>query len=386
MDQERILTKSFVFAFIQLFCGAMILYMLISTVTEYAVELGASKGVAGLVSSIFLIAELITRLSFGEFVKRFGWKKTLIISQTAQLAACFLYFLATSVPLLILVRFIHGMCYGLSAQVGLTTGLFVIPKSRYGEGNGYMMTAIALAISVGPFTGGLIKTNFGPRGNFTAAILLSVVMFIMLLLTRAPYPETRTSTTEKSRSRGLERLVEPSAIPISVCVMLAAFGYAAVLSFIRLFGAAIQLERTVSIFFIVYAVVLILSRPVAGKLQDRFGDSCVIYPSACCQVISMLLLSFGRNSAAILAAAVFCALGYGTLSSVINAVASRSASPERKSYAVATYWIACDGGMGLGPAILGVIAGRSGYGAMFLAAAVISAFTLPIYYFFCRKR
>jgi MFS family permease len=65
------------------------------------------------------------------------------------------------------------------------------------------------------------------------------------------------------------------------------FGYAALISFYRLYAASENMTKEFSIFFLVYAAVLLISRPLAGKLQDRFGDDAVCYPSF---IISLLAL------------------------------------------------------------------------------------------------
>ncbi len=386
MTKEPILTKGFAFVFLSMFCGSFILYMMITTVSEFASDFGASKAVAGLVSSIFLIGELVTRLLFGKFLHRIGWKKIIVLSLTAQFLACCLYFAISNIYLLILIRLVHGLCFGLAASVVSTTGLYLIPASRYGEGNGILMTSTSLSICLGPLIGGILFDNYGSRGCFTAAIILAVFMAFGVFMARAPYPEILPEETRDPGEPFINQFMEKDSIPAAACIFFCGIAYSCVLSFIRLFGAESGLSEAVSAYFAVYAVVLIVSRPSVGRLQDRFGDNFVVYPCVVMQIISFLLLVFVPNSATLLIAAALLALGYGTLNSVFITIACRNAPPERKSYATATYWIGTDLGVGTGPVFLGAIAESGGYGSMFFAAAVISAVVLPVYFILCHKK
>jgi len=408
--KEPIITKSFAFAFLASFSGTSIVYMLVTTISEYAQTFGATKTVAGLVSSIFLIGGLITRLLFGRMVCRFGWKKMIAFAMTVQFLACCMYFFISNIYQLIAVRLIHGCFSGMSACVGSTTGQYLIPKSRYGEGNGFLMMANALSVCFGPLAGGLLYDNFGSQGCFIASMVLAFIMAAGIFLARAPYPdlesfraasnitgsrpdnETETGPGRENGTNGsfkssvLNKYIEKDAVPAAICIFFCGIAYSCVLSFIRLFGRESGLSDSVSVFFVVYAVVLIFSRPSVGKLQDRRGDNLVVYPCVFMQIVSFLLLFIVPNHVTVLIAAVLLALGYGTLSSVFITIACRNTPYERVSYAVVTYWIAIDSSVGIGPIILGAVAENKGYGSMFFSAAIITAAVLPIYYLLYHKK
>lgn len=407
--KEPIITKSFCFAFFAAFCGVSIMYMLVTTVSEYAQSFGANKTISGLVSSIFLLGGLITRLFFGRLVSRFGWKKIIVFSMIFQFLACCLYFTITNIYQLLTVRFIHGCSSGLAGSVGSTTGQYLIPKSRYGEGNGLFMLSNALSVCFGPLAGGILFDRFGSRGCFTAAVILAACMAIGIVLSKAPYPDLESFRKDTAvhnvplhtgetleaehcirniapgKTHFINQFIEKDTIPAAACIFFCGFAYSCILSFIRLFGKTAGLSEAVSLFFVVYAVVLIISRPTTGKLQDRYGDDKVVYPCVFMQIVGFLILFLVPNSVTVTIAAIMMALGYGTLNSVFMTIACRNASYERLPYAIVTYWIAIDSGVGIGPVFLGAVAENSGYGIMFLSAAVITAAVLPIYFLLCHK-
>jgi MFS family permease len=159
-----------------------------------------------------------------------------------------------------------------------------------------------------------------------------------------------------------------------------AFGYAAMISFYRLYAASKNMTKEFSIFFLIYAAVLIISRPIAGKLQDRFGDDAVCYPSFIIQPIGLVLLAFKPCILTIIICASAGALGFGTMNSCLNAILNRRISNERRLFATTTYWACCDLGVGVGPALLGAIVTVSGFHTMYFAAAGLSLVALPLYH------
>ena len=61
------------------------------------------------------------------------------------------YLGATSIFILLVLRFIHGFSFGLAASG--TIAADVIPEDRRGEGMGYYSTFTSFAMVIGPFVG-----------------------------------------------------------------------------------------------------------------------------------------------------------------------------------------------------------------------------------------
>ena len=383
MAKEPILTRGFAFCFVATFCNSMIFYMLISISAEYAREFGAGGPLQGLASSIYVLGMLLTRFLFSSILARIGWKKMIYIFQPLHIASCFLYFFISNMPTFLLVRLIHGLFFGLASSATLTTGTYHLAKSRYGEANGYMMTGITLAIAVGPFLAGVIYDTFGPKGCFISAVIIAAGMWICLILSKTDYDTLlaadKTPEQPAEEAKGLNKMIEVSGLPIALCIFVSAFSYSTVLSFIRTYGQELDLAKAVSVFFIVYAVVLVISRPAAGRIQDRRGDSIIVYPCIILQTVSFLLLGVCPNTFGVLLAAALCAAGYGSLSSCMNTIITRGLPASRKAHAVNTYWISCDLANGLGPVILGAVLENFGIQNMYITGAVVSLLTMVFY-------
>ena len=188
--------------------------------------------------------------------------------------ACFLYFFVHDVNFLIIVRFIHGLGFGASANAIVTIASAILPEKRFGEAFGYFMLGTTIAIGLGPYIGGYLYDNFSSFGCFTAATAFSAVALLCVsLIDIDKYDSKRNSeNNENDNYSFLEKIFEIKAIPVSFFTALTALGYVSILSFYRLYAVEVNLVDAFSWFFIIYSICLVLSRPVAGRIQDNGGD------------------------------------------------------------------------------------------------------------------
>lgn len=385
--EDKIFTKDFFLVFGALLFTALVMYVLLSTVTEYATSMGSSAMIAGLVSGIYIFGGLCSRIYSGNALERVGWKKTALVFMSIHFLACLLYFIVSDVTLLIIVRFIHGIGFGASANAIVTIASDVLPKKRFGEAFGYFMMGATLAVGLGPFIGGFLYDNAGSSGCFLVAAIFSALALISIYFVDVSAHDPGNSSNDlrsDNSYKGLEKIFEFSAIPVSLFTAITSLGYISILSFNRLYAAEVNLTGIFSWFFIIYSIVLILSRPIAGKIQDRGGDMIVCVTGIIAQAVGLFLIAVYPSTLTVVICAICAALGFGTLNSACTTIVTRNTSEARRSYAVSTFFIFCDGTMGFGPALLGIFA-SSGYAPVYLISAVITLFALPICIYSLRK-
>ena len=383
-DENKIFTKSFFLVFGALLFTALVMYVLMSTVTEYATAIGSSAMIAGLVSGIYIFGGLCSRIYSGNALERIGWKKTALIFMSIHFLSCLLYFLVSDVTLLIIVRFIHGIGFGASANAIVTIASDVLPKKRFGEAFGYFMLGTTLAVGLGPFIGGISYDLTGSYGCFVLASIFSALALIFINFVDVSANDPGNKPKANDSSFGIDKIFEVSAIPVSFFTALTSLGYISILSFNRLYAAEINLTTAFSWFFIIYCIVLIVSRPIAGKIQDRGGDMIVCVTGIIAQAIGLFLIAVYPSTVTVIICAICAALGFGTLNSACTTIVTRNVSENRRSYAVSTFFIFCDATMGFGPALLGIFA-TNGYAPVYFISSIITLLALPVCIFALRK-
>ena len=381
VSDEKIFTKDFFLVFGALLFSALVMYALMSTVTEYATSLGSSATIAGLVSGLYIFGGLCSRIYSGNALEKVGWKKIAMIFMSIHFLSCILYFFVSDVNLLLCVRFIHGIGFGATANAIVTIASDVLPKKRFGEAFGYFMLGTTIAVGLGPYISGFLYDTVGPYGCFLAASVFSglALVFIYFVDVSEHDPANNPNQVKDSQNNysGIEKVFEIKAIPVSFFTAMTSLGYVSILSFYRLYAAEVDLTAAFSWFFIVYSIVLVLSRPVAGKIQDRNGDLIICVVGIVAQSVGLFLIAVWPSPLTVMICAVCAALGFGTMNSACTTIVTRNAPEHRRSYAVSTFYIFCDGTMGFGPALLGLFA-VNGYAPVYMISSVITLLALPI--------
>ncbi|WP_408063441.1 MFS transporter [Ureibacillus sp. GCM10028918] len=372
------------------FLVTLIFYLLIVVIAGFAVdEFGASTSTAGLVSSIFIVGSLLGRLLTGRVITSIGSKRTFQIGLIAFFITTWAYFVAANLPILILIRLLHGIAVGI---IGTTTGTLIaqiIPPSRRGEGIGYFSMSAVLATAIGPFIGILLTQNTESFSSiFLFNSILVVVCVLMYFTVNLNNISAPAKIIEASDDKGfrLSNYIEPKALPISIIVLFIGFAYSGVMSFLSFYSESINLVKAGSFFFLVYAITILCTRPITGPLMDRKGANIVSYPALAIFAIGMLLFSQATNSLVFLIAAGLIGIGYGNMNSIAQALAVKSTEPHRYGLATSTYFIFLDIGLGIGPFILGLIEPHTTYRMLFLAMVPIILVALVLYYFLVHKK
>lgn len=386
MPKEKIWTKDFISISVVNFVIMLSMYLLIVTMTSYATDTyGASSSMAGLASSIFIIGILFARLYGGKEIARIGSKKMLLGGILFFVLISALYLIPSNIYFLLVIRFLHGIGIGFASTATGTIVAQVVPASRKGEGISYFSLSVILATAIGPLIGLAMINEFGYLSMFIFTLVIGAACFPIALTIKEPVVDYQAEGT-KSRSFSLENYFEPNAIPVSIVMFIIALAYSGTLSFIASYAKETGLADVGSLYFFVYALAILFSRPFTGKLMDIKGANSVAYPALLVFVVGMYALSQVNSSLLFLAAAALIGLGYGNFQSVAQTIAIKMTPPHRMGLATSTFFIAMDMGMGVGPFILGFMVPNYGYKGLYLAMVPLILVGFVFYYFLHGKK
>ena len=155
--------------------------------------------------------------------------------------------------------------------------------------------------------------------------------------------------------------------------------YSSIVSFLTMYSKEIHLVDAASFFFIVYAIVVIASRPTVGRIFDKKGENLIMYPAILMFAIGMFLFSQSYYSVVLLLAAAFIGLGLGAIQSSTQAIAVKVTPQHRMGLANSTYFMLADVGMGIGPPLVGLLIPFTGYRGMYTVIAFIALACIFLY-------
>ena len=255
------------------------MYQLIVTMASYAADTyRVSASMAGLVSSIFIIGVLSARLYAGKAIGRIGSKKMLIGGILFYVLITALYLIPSNIYFLLLVRFLHGVGVGFAATATGTMVAQVVPASRKGEGISYFSLSVILSTAIGPLIGLVMINEFGYQSMFIFSLVVGLIGLPIALKVKEPIVDYTAAGPER-KGFSLANFLEPNALPISIVMFVIALAYSGTLSFIASFVKEADLVEAGSMYFFVYAMAVLVSRPFTGKLMDAKGANSVVYPS-----------------------------------------------------------------------------------------------------------
>ncbi|MFD2830767.1 MFS transporter [Corticicoccus populi] len=377
---EKIWTKDFLLITFVNFLMYIIHYSLIVTMTIFTIEkYHASEGMGGLAAGIFIIGMLFGRLYAGKYIDQVQPKNILLIGLFASVITIALYFTIHSLVILMLVRFLHGIAFGISSTSTGAIASKIVPESRKGTGIGYYALSTTVASAIGPFIGILINGELGYQVNFV--FCLSVIIFSLLMSVFVnKVPVTPVSAAENESVKGISKYLQKEALPISIVAVFVGVAYAGVLSFLTAYTETIGLVTVASFFFIVYAVSTLVTRPFTGKIFDYYGENKVMYPAFISFIIGLSILGLSTTGFTLLLSAVFIGIGYGTLIPSSQAIAVKAAPKEKIGLATSTFYMLADLGAGFSPFILGLLIPVLGYRHLYLALSVLVLLLIGLYY------
>lgn len=388
MNKEKIWTKDFITIAVINFFIALVFYLLMVTIAPYAIDkFQASTGAAGLVTGIFIIGALSGRIVTGHLVEELGQKKLLIVSVLFFLITTVFYFGAINYPLLLITRLLHGFAFGTVTTVTGTIIAHIIPNNRRGEGIGYYSMSTIIATALGPFAGIFLSQNADYYVIFIFTSLLSAICLAIAFMFGEPAANASAQPQVKAlKNFRISDYFEFSVVPISIITLIISFSYSGVLTFMTFYAKQIHLTEAASFFFLVYAIVVFVSRPFSGRLFDTKGANIVVYPCLFIFAIGMVLFSQANQGIALLLAAVLMGLGYGNFTSSAQAIAIKSAPPHRLGLATSTYYIFFDFGYAIGPYIFGFFIPFVGCRGLYLATVAVILAAMVFYYLLHGKR
>ena len=279
MEHEKLWTRTFIVLMGVNFCSALSFYLTMVKITEFAMDTyGVTHSIGGLMITAYVISALLTRLFFGGRIDSWGVKRSLAIGTSINAISMLLYLVPMSFPALMAVRIIHGFAFAIMSGSAAAGAALVIPRERYGEGIGYFSMMQALATGVGPFVAILLTNLFNSYvGMFACAAAIAVIAVLSLFLLEIPHivkdeepelPETG-GAQHMHVKRGISSLIQLSVVPLASVLFLCYLGYSGILSFVTLYAEERGLSDAVSLYFVIYAIVILISRPPVGRRVDR---------------------------------------------------------------------------------------------------------------------
>lgn len=339
--------------------------MVTPLIAQYAVLIGETTAMAGLIAGMFSFCALAFRPFVGYASDHVNRIRFMLVGLVIGAVAMIGYGLSQTAVMLVVFRVLHALALSIQTTVITVIAIDFIPSHRIAEGVGYVGIAAMVGMSLGPGLGIAIAEGIGHAMAFFGGALLMLgaagVSFALPVKPYDPPPPTRFS---------LAQTIDVDAIPLSVSALSFAFCAGLTSSFMVLLGD----ERGISgiaWFFFISSLGMVFVRPLAGRITDRRGLTGIALVGFASEGLAVTSIALAASLPMILAGAVFRIFGQGAAQSSIQGCVLKDAPDEKRGVASSTFYLGIDAGQGLGAIIGGAIADSCGYAAAFLSGPCV---------------
>lgn len=353
-------------------------FQLFPTAPFHIIDLGGSTFSSGLFLGFLTYSSAFSAPLTGAYADRVGARRVLIWTSLALVVFSLLYAVITDVRLMLAMVLLHGIFWSglLSASAAYMTNL--LPERRRAEGIGYWGLSTLAGVAVAPALGFWLYSR-GWLWLCVSGAVLNLIMTVIATQLHDDVPTPKAATPEPKRG-----LLEWRVLIISVTLALYSFGYGGITSFTAMYADANGVVPK-GIYLTTLAIVILLTRPLLGRLGDRFGYSRVFIPCLVLITAGLAVLAFGGTRDHQLLSAVIFGVGFGTAYPTYVGYVMKEVGPERRGAAFGAILAAFDTGIGTGSTAMGWIIGRHGFATAFGVAAALAALALPYFLFVDKK-
>ena len=347
-------------------------------------ELSGSDLDVGLAMTYFQIGTIICRLFAGRLIDGFNKRIVLLISTALFFIIMGLFNLTTSLDAIFVLRGLHSVVFALGTTVMSALAVLVLPPSRKGERINMFAIFSNVAMVLGPAIGLYALSSYG---SIALYIFLTAMTGLAMLLSNVIPLSKELALPKTSKHKGwhISQFVESKSLPWALMGLFIGFTYSGVLVFIPIELNSMGAGIWGSAFFAIFALIIIVSRPLVGKVYARYGSKFIIYPGLGLFILGLFGLGLATTPMAIILTAPLLGLGYGAAQPAFQALAIQSAPIERAGVSTATYFLALDISVGAGSIILALLANALGYQYLYIIAALVMVIALSLYHVWIKK-
>ncbi len=305
------------------------------TVSLYALSLGSSAFVVGILMGLYAFLPMLLGVAAGRLSDRIGVRKPMLAGSCGvAIAAALPCFITGIAPLLVTTALLGAsfMLFQVAAQNA--TGMFGRPSERAKH---FSWLALGYSVSgfCGPLVSGLMIDHASFSGTFALLALLPLIPVVVLwrdpLRLPGPHPVVASASSggiaELFRNRHLRRVFVVNAL-LAVAWDLHSF-------FVPIYGATIGLSASrIGVILAAFAAATFIVRLFAAWIAGRFSEFEVLAVALFVAALAYALFPFVKEVGALMALSFTLGLALGCAQPMVMSLLHSIAPAGRMGEAV----------------------------------------------------
>ncbi|MBM4275203.1 MAG: MFS transporter [Deltaproteobacteria bacterium] len=361
----------------------------------FALYLGAGPEAIGFAVGISTVTGIFFKLPSGALSDIIGRRRTLLMGLVVFAIMPFTYLVIKDYSWLIVIRFLHGLATAIYGPVAMAV-VADIAGVRKGEWLSWFSSVTIIGTLLGAPLGGFLlhhlSTAGGPAlGEFHLVFLVSGLAGVMALLlglaalrgqeTAAPQPGAFRERLGKFVSGIKEVMSDKRVVITSNMEGLQNLTVGALEAFLPVYAVKVAglNEFQAGLLWGAQIVVTILSKPVMGRISDRWGRKPIIVLGMALCAGAFAAIPLLRSFYLLLITALFFGLGEAFVTSSSAALVADICQEKHFGAAMGAFGTIFDVGHASGPILAGLLIARFDYFYSFLIMGAILIAAIPVF-------
>ncbi len=361
-------------------------YLRMPVMPLFAATMGAGPAQVGAINGAFMLTAGLLSIPAGLLADRVGRKLPIIVGVTATAVSSLLVTQCHLPGQMAAAYVLFGAGLAAFAPGMLSLVADVMPSHRLGQAYGWYTTAIYIAMTLGPASGGYLAKALGLRQVFlvSGGLLVAVTVLALLLLPQGP-PRHKTELHAALAGSFVllrnRRLLACLLATAGSCISFGVF-----LTFLPLYASQQGYDPgQVGLVFAAQAVTNVAGRIPIGILADRFDRRWLVTAGLICLALSLAALGQVIHLPQLLACAVVMGVGMALTFTAIGALIAELIPAVQRGLAMGMYNSCIYLGMMLGSTLMGLALNRIGYRLGFAAAGGMAMVALALFFLMMRE-
>ena len=358
----------------------------------FAESLGAGPERIGLIVSVSTLTGVFLKLPSGALSDIYGRRMLLRVGVVAFGLPPFIYPFVSDLNLLTVLRMFHGLATAIFAPSALAT-VADLYRERRGAALGTYTACTQSGALLGPFIGGYLVYAAGfPAAFITAGAFgcMAIIIFYCLHLTPPPprIHEKGLAPVLAEMWKGFVIVARNRKVLITSCTDAAKMiANGALMAFLPLYGVSVGLNPgEVGLLFTVQAGTSFFSKPIMGRVSDRFGRQPLIMIGLLICAATFVCIPHVPVFMILLFLSAGFGFGEAVVSSSSSAFVADSSDFKTLGAGMGMQGTIGDVGHAAGPLLAGLLIANMSYAGAFTIIAGIQAAAAGLFWLAMRNR
>ncbi|WP_027366425.1 MFS transporter [Desulfocurvibacter africanus] len=360
----------------------------------FALYLGAGPEAIGLAVGISTVTGIFFKLPSGALSDVTGRRKTMLMGLFFFGFVPFAYLFITSYAMLVAVRFFHGFATAVYGPVAMAV-VADTAGSRKGEMLSWFSSVGIIGGLLGAPVGGLIlsMTSVSPGeyapwafklvyGICAVTGLAALVLGARMLLTEEKVEGAGFKARLDKFLSGIKEVAGDRRVVITSSMEgLQNMAMGALEAFLPIYAVTVAglTAFEAGLLWAAQIVVTMLSKPIMGRVSDRFGRKPLIVSGLLACAVSFAAIPLLTGFWPLLAAALVFGLGEAFVTSSSAAMVADMCRAGQYGTAMGVFGTIFDVGHASGPILSGILLGAFGYFPAFLTMSLVLVAAAPLF-------